>query len=177
MFRIKYIIYLFCIFLMNCTGTDYYNLGVYEAKQGNYEKAIDHFSKAIEKNPEDHNAYFNRAYFQQILGGKEKRVIADYSKSLKLNPNDNEAYMNRGTVFMKIGKVDNAISDFKKSIELVSDYSSPYLNLGNTYMLKNDLDSACFYWKKSSDLGNAKASKLQELNCNRIRTLPSETIK
>lgn len=110
----KYIIYLFSIFLLCCTGDDYYNLGIYEAKQGNHEKAIEYFSKAIEKNPKDNNAYFNRAYSQQLLGGKESKVIADYSKSLKLNPNDNEAYMNRGIIFMEEGKIDHAISDLKK---------------------------------------------------------------
>lgn len=167
MFRIKYIICLFCIFLANCTGDDYYNLGVYEAKEGNHEKAIEYFSKAIEKNPKDNNAYFNRAYSQQLLGGKEKKVIADYSKSLKLNPNDNEAYMNRGIVFMEIGEIDNAISDFKKSIKLVSDYASAYLNLGNAYLLKNDLDNACINWKISTELGNEKAPNLIKINCNK----------
>jgi len=169
MIRMKcYVTFFLCIFLIGCTGDDYYNLGIYEAKQGNHEKAVHYFTMAIEKNPKDNNAYFNRAYSQQLLGGKESKVIADYSKSLKLNPDDNEAYMNRGIVFMEIGKIDQAISDYKKSIELVSDYSSAYLNLGNAYMMKKDLDSACLNWKKSLELGNEKVFNLIQSNCSKM---------
>ena len=151
--------------MISCGGDDYFNLGVFQAKQGNYEKSIYFFSKAIEKNPNDAEAYYSRAYSQQKIGGKERNVISDYSKSLELHPNDYEAYMNRGVAYVKIRQYTEAISDYKKSIEIKSDYSIVYENLGNVYKLKNDNENACLNWKKSLSLGNKDAKKKIELNC------------
>ena len=151
--------------LLSCNGTDNYNLGIYNARQGNQEKAIEYFTKAIEDNPKYSDAYYNRAYEQQLIGGKEKQIISDYTKSLELNPNDNEAHMNRGLVFMKMGENDKAISDYKKSIEIKPDYPIVYANLGNAYKLKGDNEKACENWKKSLELGNRNVELRLNLNC------------
>ncbi|MES2486186.1 MAG: tetratricopeptide repeat protein [Bacteroidota bacterium] len=161
----KIIIILSLTLLIGCEGSDYYNLGVYQEKQGNLEKAIYYYSKAIEQNPNDNEAYFNRAHSQQVIGGKEQNVIFDYSQSLKFNPNDNEAHMNRGVAYMKIGKYEEAISDYKKSIEIKPDYPLIYANLGNVYKLKNDNESACLNWKKSLSLGNIEVKRKLAQNC------------
>ncbi|OXA81088.1 Tetratricopeptide repeat-containing protein [Flavobacterium aquidurense] len=158
-------ILLLSILLINCKGDDYFNLGIFQAKNENYEKSIYFFTKAIEQNPNDNEAYFNRAYSQQKIGGKQLNVIADYSKSIELNPNDNEAYMNRGFAYMEIKQYSKAIFDYKKSIEIKSDYALVYANLGNVYKLINDNENACLNWRKSLNLGNKKVKRALEQNC------------
>jgi tetratricopeptide (TPR) repeat protein len=153
------------ITFFSCNGTDNYNLGIYQARQGNQEKAIEYFSKAIEDNPEYSDAYYNRAYAQQLIGGKENQIITDYTKSLELNPNDNEAYMNRGLIYMKMGNNEKAISDYKESIRIKPDYSIVYANLGNAYKLNSDNEKACETWKKSLELGNENVQLRLKLNC------------
>lgn len=153
------------ILLISCGGDDFYNLGVFEAKQGNYEKAIEYFTKAIEKNPKDAEAYYSRAYSQQTIGGNEEQVISDYSNSLKYNPNDYEAYMNRGVAKMKIGQNSDAITDYKKSIEINPNNPVVYANLGNAYKLNFDNQNACKNWKKSLELGNENVRQRISMNC------------
>ncbi|PHS63358.1 MAG: hypothetical protein COB12_09420 [Flavobacterium sp.] len=159
------IILFFSILIVSCGGDDFHNLGVYQAKQGNFEKAIEYFSKAIEKNPKDAEAYYSRAHSQQTIGGNEEQIISDYTSSLKFNPNDNEAYMNRGVAKMKIGQNSEAISDYKKAIELNPNYDVVYANLGNAYKLNNNNDKACLNWKKSLNLGNESVRQRISLNC------------
>jgi len=159
------VILLLSLLLINCIGDDYFNLGVFQAKQGNYEKSIYFFSKAIQENPNDAEAYYSRAYSQQMIGGKEVNVISDYSKSLELHINDYEAYMNRGVAYMKIKNYSKAISDYEKSIEIKSDYALAYANLGNVYKLKNDNENACLNWTKSFNLGNKKVQQKIKVNC------------
>jgi tetratricopeptide (TPR) repeat protein len=162
---IKYGFLTFVLVFFSCNGADYYNLGIYQARQGNQEKAIEYFTKAIEVNPKDADAYYNRAYAQHLLGGKEKQTISDYSKSLELNPNDNEAHMNRGLIYMKMGNQEKAISDYKESIRIKPDYAIVYANLGNTYKLNLDNEKACENWKKSLELGNENVRQRLTLNC------------
>ena len=150
---------------ISCGGDDYFNLGVFQAKNGNYEKSIYFFTKAIEQNPNDSEAYFNRAYSQQKIGGKEEQIISDYSKSLELNPNDYEAHMNRGIAYMKIQRYSEAIKDYEKSIKIKADYPIVYANLGNVYKLKNDNEKACLNWKKSLDMGNKEVLERIKQNC------------
>jgi len=160
-----FIIGTFLILFTSCGGDDYYNIGTYHAKQGDYKKAIEYFSKAIEKNPKDAEAYYSRAYSQQTIGGNEQQVIEDYTNSLLYHPNDNEAYMNRGVAKMAIGKTVEAIEDYKKSIELNPSYSIVYANLGNAYKLIFDNENACLNWKKSLELGNENVRERINQNC------------
>ncbi len=164
-FRTIAIVFISSLIMISCAGDDYYNLGVFEAKNGNYEKSIYYFSKAIEKNPNDAEAYYSRAYSQQMVGGKYRNIISDYSKSLELHPNDYEAYMNRGAAYIKIRQYTEAISDYKESISIKPDYSQVYENLGDAYLLTNKTEMACANWKQSVKLGNKKAEVKVKLNC------------
>jgi len=162
---IKYGFLTVAFLIFSCNGADYYNLGIYQARQGNQEKAIEYFTKSIEVNPKDADSYYNRAYAQHLLGGKEKQTISDYSKSLELNPNDYEAHMNRGLIYMKMGNNEKAISDYKESIRIKPDCSIVYGNLGNAYKLNSDNEKACENWKKSLELGNKNVQLRIKLNC------------
>lgn len=144
---------IFLITMISCQGNDYFNLGVFQSKNGNYEKSIYFFTKAIEKNPNDNEAYYNRAYSQQKIGGKEQNVILDYSKSLEFNPNDFEAYNNRGVAYKKVKEYKKALSDFKMTIKLNPEYSLAFYNIGNLYALMKNKDSACVNFNKALNLG------------------------
>jgi tetratricopeptide (TPR) repeat protein len=67
--------------------TCHYNLGAIflEIKKDN-QKALKHFSKAIELNPSYAEAFFARGYTYARMGEKEK-AKADYAACLKIVPN------------------------------------------------------------------------------------------
>lgn len=165
MLRNSIAIILISIFNTSCDGDDYYNIATFHAKRSDYEKAIEYFTKAIDTNPKDGEAYYQRAYCRQTLGGNSELIIADYTKSLEFKPNDHEAYMNRGVAKMAIGKNLEAIVDYIKSIEINPKYSVVYANLGNAYKLNFDNDKACENWNKSLELGNENVRERMELNC------------
>ena len=73
----------------------YYNRGITYGKKGEFDRAIEDFTKAIDLNPNYADAYYNRgvAYSNK---GLVDYTIEDYTKVIALNPNYANAYYNRG---------------------------------------------------------------------------------
>ena len=115
------------------------DLGLAEYKKGNYRKATEYYTKAIEAHPNEAFLYNNRglAYY-----GLERydEAISDYNKAIELKPDYAEAYLNRGLAYFKKGSYyktepyQKAISDFTKAIELKPDFVDAYYNRGMTYI-------------------------------------------
>jgi tetratricopeptide (TPR) repeat protein len=114
-------------------------MGLEEYEKGNYQEAIENFTRAIESRPDDAFLYNNRglaAYYGAKKAKEYKKAISDYSKAIELKPDYAVAYHNRGLAYFKrggwtnTGPFDKAISDFTKAIELKPDYSDAYYNRG-----------------------------------------------
>ena len=97
-----------------------FNEGLLESRTGDYQSAIETFSKFINKyskNPTTLSpAYFNRALNKAKIG-KHTDAIADYTKAIKINPNDN-AYFNRGLSKDFLGDRKGACSDWREALKL-----------------------------------------------------------
>jgi tetratricopeptide (TPR) repeat protein len=130
-----------------------------EAKKGNYQEAIRHFTKAIDLNPMDANSYYSRgtAYSHE---GQYDRALSDYTKALEINPRDAKAYYNRGITCYRKGQYNEAISDFSKALEINPMDTKAYYNRGIT----------C--WKKGQNvLAISDFKKALEINPNNPRYL------
>ena len=82
-----------------------------------YKGAIISINKAIELNPKNSDAYFNRGNCKDDLGDK-KGAIDDYSKAIELNPKLALAYMNRGNCKSDLGDKKGACIDLNKALDL-----------------------------------------------------------
>lgn len=99
------------------------------------------FDKAIELNPDNADAYFNRGDAYGEIGEYEK-AIADYSKAIELKPSDASAYFNRGDAYGEIGEYGKAIVDYSKAIELNPGDADTYYNRGLAYQEKGEVPKA-----------------------------------
>lgn len=116
---------------------------VYERATENkhYDGAIEDFSRAIEKAPDDVNAYNlrARAYTRQK---RYQLAFKDYEKAIELNPDYAETYLNRGTTYYDKKDYDYAIENFDKAIEKKSEYGDAYYRRGYTYYTLSQHDAA-----------------------------------
>ena len=110
-------------------------------KQKEYEKAITHYTKAIELNPNFAEAHCNRGF---VYANKDdlNSAIQDFNTAIELNPNFAEAYYNRGFAYNNKGDFDTAIKDFDTAIFLNPNYMEAYNNRGFAYNSKGDFDTA-----------------------------------
>jgi tetratricopeptide (TPR) repeat protein len=117
------------------------------SKKGNKEKALAYFTKAIDINQADPEAFGNRGNiyfdFQQ-----DSLALMDYNKALALNPNYVPALSNRGALFSRRGAYEEGMRDLEKAISLKPDYGPAYKNRGTTHLSLRQFDKAISDFRK-----------------------------
>ena len=95
----------------------YYNKrGVCYYNKGDYDQAIADCTKAIEVDPNYHNAYDNRgvSYHKKEMYGK---AIEDYSKAIELNPSYANSYYNLSCNYCMQNDKEKALAYFRIALE------------------------------------------------------------
>ena len=113
--------------------------------------AIEHYSHAIELDPNYAEAYTNRGLAYQSKDEYD-RAIRDHNKAINLNPNYAEAYFNRGGAYKGKDNWDHALADFTKAIELKPGFAGAYNHRGVVYLDRSDCDCAIADFTKAIDL-------------------------
>ena len=163
-FAIVFLILLFLLFrscdFINRDKEFYYNQGVKYSKEGNFEKAVDNFEKAIE---------LDNYYLEPLVKrgevyldfGYPNEAKYDLDQAITNDPLNWYAYYLRGRANMDLGKskysrsLKNAVFDFTKSIELNgnNENANSFLFRGKALRLQGN-DEACddFYMACQFDI-------------------------
>lgn len=120
---------------------DNYNQGLSNYNQGNYEEAIDDFTKAINLNSNDPLAYYNRGLAYRELD-KNSEAISDFSQTIRLDPEYTLAYYNLGLAHRAQDNPSDAVDDFTNALALGQEDAAVYFNRGLAYRTLNNLDMA-----------------------------------
>ena len=130
--------------------SEYYRARTFH-EEGDYNKAIHHYGKAIDLYPSHALTYQNRgtAYFKK---GDFARAIQDHTKAIDLNPNYALAYSGRGVAYANIGDFVRAIQDYTKAIDLDPNYAEAYNNRGLAHANIGDFARAIQDFTKAIDL-------------------------
>ncbi len=115
----------------------YLNRGNAWSEKGEYDKAIDAYTDALEMNPRLTAAYNNRGRAWQEKGEYDK-AIADYNQTLAIKPKDADAYGCRGSAYVKKREYDKAIADYSHAVKLAPDDAHAYNNLAWPYATCRD---------------------------------------
>ncbi|MFC1870224.1 tetratricopeptide repeat protein, partial [Chloroflexota bacterium] len=93
------------------------NQGLIYNNKGEYLKAIEAFTKAIDLDPDLALAFNNRGWSYIELGQYEQ-AIADCNQAIELEPDLALAHSNRGRAYIELGQYEQAITDFDKAMAL-----------------------------------------------------------
>jgi tetratricopeptide (TPR) repeat protein len=103
---------------------DYVALGNKALDAGQYDKAIDYFSKALATTPGDANLLNNRAW-AKFMADQCKGALADAEQAVKADPQD--AYLHtRGSIYYCLDRCTEAIQDFTKAISVAKTPDAQY---------------------------------------------------
>jgi lipoprotein NlpI len=113
-----------------------------------YNLAIKLFTEAIDRNPNNTVAFFNRgnAYLAQR---RFLKAIADYNQALKRQPRMAQAYHNRGLAKRQLGRIKAAIADYTRAIKNDPGYAQAFNNRGYAFFLEKN------YFRAAKDYSQA----------------------
>ena len=93
------------------------------ADAGKDKGAIEDYTRAIEIDPKDAAAYFNRGGSHSKLGDNEQ-AIEDYTRAIEIDPKYAAAYNNRGIAHRNLGNSEMEAQDFATAKRLREEQTS-----------------------------------------------------
>lgn len=118
---------------------------------GQYEKALNDFNRAIEINPALELAYFNRGKIYEKLKDYG-RAIEDFTNALNIQPSFVMGYVDRGVIYSRIGEYDKAYNDLARALQLNPHLAEAHYNLGVLYFNLKDYNLALENYNKALDI-------------------------
>ena len=108
---------------------------------GDYNAAIEDYSKAVQLDASYVAAVYNRGTAHFALRQYDQ-AIDDYSLALETDANDAKLLNNRGSAWFKKGNLQSAMANFSLAIEASPDDPDLYLNRGKVYEALGEPDKA-----------------------------------
>jgi tetratricopeptide (TPR) repeat protein len=125
--------------------------GLYYQYKGDSRSAVESYTKFIEEEPDNADAYYNRGSIF-LDSGMYNEAVKDYTMSIKLEGDDYEALYGRGVAYNLLSMHKSAIEDFIKVIDLKPDFPDAYSSLGAVYLSLRNYDQAILYYDKASEI-------------------------
>ena len=122
------------------TIKDYFYLGLSYYKQGEYDRAVSEYSRAIISRPDFAMAYYHRAAAFSHKSQYEKTVF-DYKKAIEIDPKFSENFYNRGVIYTEQGQ-----------IEIDPKLAEAFYNQGDAYKEKGLCKEAIFDFTKAMEI-------------------------
>ena len=144
----------------------YYLRGIINNARGKYSRALDDFTRAIERNPTDilYSCYLGRGVsYLNLLEYDE--ALADFTASIEQNDTIASAYYSRAMVHYELKEYTSAIKDFQKSLDYSDGNAALYFNLGMAYYRLEEKDKACPNLNKACSMGNVNACRMSLMEC------------
>ena len=156
----------------------YHDRGLVKDYVRDYFGAIIDFDKAIELDPTDAMAYYNRArskYSKSMSNPSSSNfsaVIQDNLMALKLLDNDKDIpayvpenikqliFLNNGLARNSLKDFETAISDFTEAIKLDENFADAYQNRAVSNMCLENFNDALKDAEKALELGNSAAQQI-----------------
>ena len=144
-------------------GLAHYELGNAFEQQGNLDKALFHYSKALKINPNYAEVHNNLGY---ILAHQKhyKEAIEHYKKALRIKPNYSEAHNNLGTAFLFQGNEKEAVYQYYEALKNNPNYAGAYYNLGKVFENHANIEEAIIFYKKALELNAEMTQALYHLS-------------
>ena len=133
------------------TAWDYRNRGRRAYNEGDYRKAVEAYTGAIELDGNYANDYCWRADAYGELGEHQK-AIDDYTKAIELDPEFANSHRHRGNAYFGLKEYQKALDDLTEAIRLNPKYKEAYLDRARVYRALG--------WEKEARADEEQASKL-----------------
>jgi len=106
-----------------------YYTGLLHLWTEDFEKALIYFQKAVEKDPNYADAYFQIGYCYGQLKQYNDAIKA-YKQAIRIKPDYAEAHYSLGVAYGSLGRWSEEIESYKQAIRIKPDYAEAHYGLG-----------------------------------------------
>ncbi|AFZ34220.1 Tetratricopeptide TPR_1 repeat-containing protein [Stanieria cyanosphaera PCC 7437] len=143
-------------------ASDFFNYGLENVRQQNYQEALSNFTKVINLNSYlVHAAYSNRCLVNLQLNNYDA-AKSDCAIALQRNPDNLEALLNLGLIYVQLKDYSAAIAQYQQIINRNDHDYRAYYNRGLAYFAMQD------YQQAVADYSQALTSPNLTTNADRI---------
>ena len=125
--------------------------------KGEYEEALEAYTKIIELDLADSNIYTKAVWICIEKLGKPQRAIGLGERLIKLDPEEAVGYSLRGWAFVADDNYPRAQEDLITALQIDPGLDSAYLHLGWMYEKQDSTQTAKEYYKKAYGLGHGNS--------------------
>jgi tetratricopeptide (TPR) repeat protein len=118
--------------------------------KGDFRKALNHLTKAIQQIPNLANLYYHRSAVYKALR-QNQNAFDDLSRAIQLNHRVADFYYDRGCMYFDTGN-DACIADFNQSIRLDPFLAEAYFNMGSVYASQGNKQDGLSYMQQAATL-------------------------
>lgn len=132
-------------------GTLFNNLGGITYVRGNKNRAIEHYTRALELAPNNVECMYNRAIVLRSLA-RDQEALKDLNKSIRLEPNFTLAYIARSGVLWENGEREAAREDLLEAMRKRPEWPQPHMLDGMFLYDSGQVDAARQAFLKALEL-------------------------
>ncbi len=130
---------------------------------GRYDEAIVEYTRSINLQPRNPDAYLGRAYAYQQLRQYDN-ALADYTRATEVDPKDPHTFLARGLFYDFLGKPQQAIEDYNRALTLNQSFADAYYYRGVSWEKLGNSQSAVEDLRRAALMGDPDAqAKLKSM--------------
>jgi len=132
---------------------------------GDIDKQIEEFNKAIEIDPDYANTYKYRAkcFVKKCMA---EEALSYLTKGIELDPDNHTLYEERALIYTRVKHLKAALSDYDKAIELKSPRAFNYYNRGCIYGMFMKYEKAIPDFTKAIELSRISSKAFARMRLN-----------
>jgi len=144
------------------TKEEWFDLGGKHIDNGNFDKAVEAYHKALEIDNQDQNVWFNLGLSYHALGMLDD-AYESFDMCTTLQPDYAEAFLRKGCVLYDQEKYRLAIKNINKALEfglIPDDEVTAFVTIAESYVSLEKMDEALPYYESALELNDENVQAL-----------------
>jgi tetratricopeptide (TPR) repeat protein len=125
-------------------------LAVLHVQTGNFDKAMEHVDKALDKNDKQPDAHLIRGILKYKKGDKQE-AMKELDIAVQQKGKNAEARNTKADILFADGKSDEALDEYKRALEDDPKYLQSMAGIANIYMQRQKWDEALTWYEKAQE--------------------------